>query len=120
MISEQLYTQYGQTYILTDDGVMHIEAIRAIDLTNIENGSALVTGIHGHKVTVTGIAALELIWMLKPSALEGKRLTWQKNSWIVHNLIAHPFMQILSWIGLYKWAMWIHDTTVPKPKGFKC
>jgi hypothetical protein len=33
-------------------------------------------------------------------------------------MIAHPLMQILALVRAYKWAMWIHDVTVPKPTGF--
>ena len=33
---------------------------------------------------------------------------------IVHNIIAHPLMEILSWVGLSNVGMLIHDKTVPK------
>jgi hypothetical protein len=32
----------------------------------------------------------------------------------VHNIIAHPLMEILSWIGLSKLGEWCHDATLPK------
>ena len=32
----------------------------------------------------------------------------------VHNIIAHPLMEILSWIGLSNLGALIHDKTVPK------
>ena len=137
-VNEQLTEQHGITHLLTDDGIVNIHHILAIDITNIETGTIIVTtpllicqstNIDHNYVnttsssckdyTVSGFAALELVWLLKPSALEGKRLTWQKNSWIIHNLIAHPLMQLLALVGLYKQAIWIHDITVPKPIGLK-
>ena len=69
---------------------------------------------------VTGFAAIELVWLLKPSALEGNnKIKWKKHAWAIHNLFAHPLMQILSWCGLYKLAIWIHDVTIPKPIGVR-
>ena len=31
-----------------------------------------------------------------------------------HNIVAHPLMQILSWVGKYDLANKIHDYTLPK------
>lgn len=36
-------------------------------------------------------------------------------SWAIHNLIGHPAMQILSWFGLTKLGLKIHDATCPMP-----
>jgi hypothetical protein len=33
---------------------------------------------------------------------------------IVHNIVAHPLMEILSWVGLSNIGKLIHDKTVPK------
>lgn len=32
---------------------------------------------------------------------------------IIHNVIAHPVMEILSWVGLNKLGAFIHNKTVP-------
>lgn len=108
--------EYGIKYLLTDKGIIDVSYIDYIDLEHVEQG---IIHVHTYKgdLTMTGIAALELVWTLKPSALEGKRLTWKKHGWIVHNLIAHPLMQIFALFGWYKLAMRIHDGTVPKPTG---
>ena len=37
---------------------------------------------------------------------------WFQN-WPVHNLIAHPLMQILVWLGMPRLADRIHDGTLP-------
>lgn len=34
-------------------------------------------------------------------------------NWIVHNIIAHPIMQILMLLGLNEVATYIHDNTLP-------
>ena len=32
----------------------------------------------------------------------------------VHNLVAHPLMESMSWIGLSSLGVKIHDKTIPK------
>jgi hypothetical protein len=34
-------------------------------------------------------------------------------SWPVHNIVAHPLMQILNWLGMPIAAAVIHDSTLP-------
>ena len=34
-------------------------------------------------------------------------------NWPVHNLIAHPLMQILHWVGLSGLGDRLHDATLP-------
>ena len=34
-------------------------------------------------------------------------------NWKVHNLVAHPLMEVLSWIGLSDLGDKIHDATYP-------
>jgi len=76
--------------------------------------------IHVHYKTgkheaVEGQEAMNLIVQLDPSALEGEQLKYTKHVWAVHNLIGHPLMQILSWLGLSKLGVRIHDATTPLP-----
>lgn len=35
-------------------------------------------------------------------------------NWPMHNIIAHPIMEICSWIKLKRLSMWIHDVTLPQ------
>lgn len=37
-------------------------------------------------------------------------------NWFIHNVFAHPLMQILNMIGLDVMASYIHDSTLPKVK----
>ena len=34
-------------------------------------------------------------------------------NWPMHNIVAHPLMQILEWIGLVSMANKVHDATLP-------
>lgn len=63
-----------------------------------------------------GNDAIEAVMALKPSTLEGRRLKWNKNAWVVHNLIGHPVMQLLAFLGLKRHAIWFHDVTTPRPR----
>lgn len=63
------------------------------------------------------IDALELAYAVKPSAVEGKRLRYARGSWMVHNLLGHPLMQVLALFKLYRWAFWVHDKTAPRARG---
>jgi hypothetical protein len=56
---------------------------------------------------------------LRPSCLEGKRLRWAKNKWLLHNVVGHPMMQGLAMLGLYDLAFKVHEATVPMPEGAK-
>lgn len=70
----------------------------------------------GNSYRAHGNDAIEAVMLLKPSALEGKRLRWVKNAWAFHNLVGHPVMQILAWLRLYKAAIRFHDWTTPAPR----
>lgn len=35
-------------------------------------------------------------------------------NWTVHNIIAHPLMQICGWFGLFDLGVAIHDATIPE------
>ncbi len=63
-----------------------------------------------------GNDAIEVVLAVAPSALEGKRLTWVRGQWALHNLVGHPVMQLLAWLRRYRAALWIHDWTVPRPR----
>jgi hypothetical protein len=43
------------------------------------------------------------------------RKKWDQDfQWTVHNMIAHPIMQVLSWFGYSKLGDRLHDATVPR------
>ncbi len=116
-------------FILAGDHLIAVKDITFVDFSKIEEAKVIIHhsgGVH----EATGFFAFEAMMALKPSAMEGRRLRWQKNVWAVHNLIGHPVLQILAYIGnglrvcrlpkriyqpFFNWGMWVHDATVPKP-----
>lgn len=67
-------------------------------------------------LTIEGFDAIRVLWELSPTTLEGKHFYWVKNSWWFHNLIGHPVMQLLAFVGLTSLALKVHDKTVPYPR----
>ncbi|RWZ87308.1 MAG: hypothetical protein EO766_12345 [Hydrotalea sp. AMD] len=107
-------------FVNINSQIVKLNDIVKIDLSKFKSETIDVYLIDNQVIEVTGFPALELIWLIKPSVLEGKtNIRFKKNSWVIHNLIAHPLMQILAWFKMYKQAIWIHDITVPKPIRFK-
>ena len=105
---------------LNNQTLVPISDIVKVDISDLVSETIIVHLKDGSNEHVIGFFALELIWMLKPSLLEGNlTVKWNKHMWAIHNIIAHPLMQILSWFRLYEQAIWIHDITVPKPIKFK-
>ena len=89
---------------------------------NTENVARLLVPIKtrsGDWYTLEGNDALEAVMLLKPSVLEGRRLRWAKNAWLIHNLIGHPMMQVLCFFGLYRQGIWVHERTIPRPRGVR-
>ena len=94
-------------------------AISRIDTSDLENLRLVLHLQDGTEVLATGIDAFENVMILKPSALEGRRFSFMKRAWLVHNLLGHPLMQVLALLRLHKAAMWIHDRTVPAVRPVK-
>ncbi len=108
----------SKDFVLLDDRLVNINAISCIDMQ--EAGQLkLQVYFDGIQAEVTGLRAIDLLLLLKPSALEGKNLRWAKNAWMLHNFVAHPVMQLLALCKLPKLGLWLHDSTVPRPFGAK-
>ena len=117
-----ILTSDSNQILVYDTGAARMSDIRAVDYTNLELNHQIKLTIDGNQQpqTATGFNALMIVYALSPTWLEGKTFVkWKKNSWVVHNLFAHPLMQLLAFCKLYKWAMIVHDQTVPQPIGFK-
>jgi hypothetical protein len=91
--------------------------IGEIDLSNVESleVEVLVKSPYVRHLKLEGIDAINFIHRCCPNALEGKKLKWLRHRWIIHNLIGHPLMQLLSIFRFYKTAIKVHDMTIPKP-----
>lgn len=105
-------------FVKAGDTIIRLADIESIDMAKIEQGMLSVS--HRGQVSVAcDFDAFEILMLLHPSAIEGRRLRWAKNAWAFHNLVAHPLMQIMVWLGFKKRAIWLHDVTVPKPAGLR-
>ena len=105
-------------FIKANQLLIPVTAIERADISDVENG--VVDIFHnGEKIRLEGFDALEAVMLLNPSALEGRRLRWVKNAWAFHNMVAHPVMQVLVWLGFKKAAIRLHDATVPRPLGVR-
>lgn len=90
--------------------------VRFVDISEIDNRIAKITTYSGDVYEARGFDAVEAVWAMKPSAIEGKRLRFKKNGWAFHNLVGHPVMQILAWMGFRKAAIRFHDYTTPQAR----
>lgn len=106
------------SYIKAQNTLIPSDQIIQVDIDRIEEGLVIVATKEGI-FECHGFDAIETVMLLKPSALEGKRFKWNKNAWAFHNIVAHPIVQILSWLGFKKEAVRFHDYTTPKPRDFK-
>lgn len=107
-----------RAFIKAGDIMLPVRDIDSVDISRIEQGVVTVV-TRSRKFEASDFDAFEIVMLLQPSALEGRRLEWVKNAWAFHNLVAHPVMQIMVWLGFKKMAIRLHDATVPKPRGIR-
>jgi len=93
--------------------ISHITSIHLDDLE--KTGSIIVEIDYGRIIKLTIVDSYDLLMQIKPSALEGKRLKWLRNKWLIHNVIGHPVMQLLAFFGFGKLGIKIHEATIPTP-----
>lgn len=106
-------------FVLVDKHIWNIDNIIKVDVSRIEELSVKVFPSKGQPIVVKGAPAIDLVMSIKPSVLEGKRLRWLKRAWAIHNLVGHPLMQIAAFLKQYRLAMYLHEVTVPRPRGKK-
>lgn len=103
-------------FIHYDKNIINVNNICKIEYYLDAENFILLTLQNGDKEKVIGHAAIDIIMRVCPSYLEGKKFKYIKNSWVIHNMIGHPLMQIFSWFKLKDLAIKIHDLTIPVPK----
>ena len=87
-----------------------------IRLGEIERGEVTLVAAGGREFVARGFDAVEAVMLTRPGALEGRRLRWRKGAWAMHNILAHPAMQVLAWLGHGRAAVRLHDATTPFPR----
>ncbi len=105
-----------ETYFRANDNLFPLSRVASVDVSKLAEYKVSVRLDTGGNLTLSGPDAIELVLLMKPSAMEGRRLRWVRHVWTIHNLIGHPGMQILVWLGKPKWGIWLHEVTTPKPK----
>ncbi len=103
-------------FFQTPTRIRPVADIRWIDIRYLEHGRVYVRMRNGSVGMLEGQLAIDLVMQVCPSALEGRRLRWLRHRWAVHNLIGHPGMQVLAWLGKTRAGMKLHAATVPRPK----
>lgn len=107
-------------FVKVDTKLVRVDSIKTVDLSSLESrGTITVCSLNPSSQliwdTVSGADAINTVMKLCPSALEGQRLKWIRHKWAIHNLIGHPVMQLLSFVKLHKWAIQVHERTIPRP-----
>ena len=108
-----------KSFITASDLLIPLAAVESVDMAQIEQGYVDVTYSGGQTRRAHDFDAFEIVMLLNPAAVEGRRLRFARHAWAVHNLLAHPLMQIMVWLGFRRQALWLHDITVPKPVGIR-
>jgi hypothetical protein len=106
-------------FIKAGNVILRLADIERVDIAEIECGRLTVFYDGGQALVAQDFDAFEILMLLHPAAIEGRRLRWAKHAWAFHNLVAHPLMQLMVWAGFKKQAIWLHDVTVPKPFGIR-
>lgn len=94
-----------------------VGAIESVELHAVEHSIVDVFYDGGKRARAEGVDAMHIVMLLHPGSVEGLHLRWHRHAWAMHNLIAHPLMQVCAWLRLSRLGLWIHDTTVPRPVG---
>lgn len=96
--------------------IVNSDQIASIEIDNLVSEKYIFIRYKDHNSErVNGMDAVNVLTRLCPDALEGKGFKFIRHSWAVHNLVAHPLMQLLSWLHLPSLGIKIHDATVPMP-----
>lgn len=102
-------------WVEVDQGLIKADDVARVEVLDWHEPRVTITLNDGSQRASRGFAAVDLLWKLKPACLEGKWFKWQP-SWVIHNLVGHPVMQLLAFLGLTRLALTVHDRTVPKPR----
>ena len=103
-------------FLKAGERLVPLDAVAGLDIADVEAARVRVDLKDGTTLVAEGFDAIEAVWLVRPSALEGRRLRWRKGAWALHNLVAHPAMQVLAWLGYGRLGVRLHDATTPVPR----
>lgn len=94
------------------------DQVAIIDFSHAEKGEVSVTTKAGQTYHANEFEAFRIICQYS-DRMEGRRFRWAKHAWAFHNLVGHPAMQILVWLGMTKLGLRVHDATAPKVQSYR-
>lgn len=103
------------TFFRAGDNLLCLADVREVDVTHLIDYRVSVRLKDERVFDLAGPDAIELVMLTKASVLEGRRLRWVRRAWVTHNLVGHPGMQVLAWLGYPKLGLRLHDVTTPRP-----
>lgn len=108
-----LFLKAGKTVFSSED-------VERLDLSSMEESETLLVKLKADDdwIVASGFDAIEILMAMKPSAAEGTRLRFRKHAWAFHNLIGHPVMQVLAWMGFKRSAIRFHDWSAPSARDY--
>jgi hypothetical protein len=109
----------GSTLIRVGSGVVRRDHVLAVDASRVDVDGTIKVTLSTGILPLSGPEAIDFMMRACPYALEGRRMRWARHAWAFHNLVAHPILQVLHWLGMTRLGMRIHDSTVPRPTGHR-
>lgn len=104
-------------FLKAGEELVPLSSVTRLEIGEVERDVVTVVQEGGRVLQARGFDAVEAVMLTRPSALEGRRLRWRKGAWALHNLLAHPAMQVLAWFGHGRLGVRLHDATTPTPRG---
>ena len=90
--------------------------IRRVDCSRLMSDMVAVVETVEDDLEVHGMEAVDLVMRLHPAYFEGRPFRWVRHAWVLHNLVGHPGMQLLAWLGQTRLGLQLHDRTIPRPR----
>lgn len=105
-------------FVLVGDQLVARDRIRRIDARGLAEDGTIDVHVAGEPapIVLEGNAAFDLVMRHAPQFVEGRRFRWQRSAWAFHNLVAHPLLQLLAWMGRTELGLRIHDASIPRPR----
>ena len=112
-------TEAGPAFLKAGHLLVPLGDVAALDLAEAPLGRVRLRLRSGSEVVALGLDAIEAVMATRPSAVEGRpgpALRWPRGAWAFHNVVAHPLMQVLAWVGRGRLGVRLHDWSTPVPR----